>query len=145
LKLASVRRRLASLFYELILVLAVAFFSALPYRGAASADLAGWTRHAFQLYLFVVIGLYFGACWVRGGQTLPMKTWRLRVVDEHGQRLTARRALTRYLFAWLSVLPAGAGLLWCMLDRDRQFLHDRLAGTRIVDASSTISVPPTTS
>jgi uncharacterized RDD family membrane protein YckC len=28
------------------------------------------------------------------------------------------------------------GLLWALVDRDRQFLHDRLAGTRLV------AVPP---
>ncbi|MFN9122921.1 MAG: RDD family protein, partial [bacterium] len=41
-------------------------------------------------------------------------------------------ALYRYLLAWPSVLAAGAGLAWALVDRDRQFLHDRLAGTRLV-------------
>jgi uncharacterized RDD family membrane protein YckC len=134
LKLASVPRRLGSLFYELLLLLAIAFIGAFAFYGAARGELTGWIRHGFQLYLLLLIGLYFCLCWVRGGQTLPMKTWRLRLVDEAGHALSVRKALLRYLLAWACLLPAGAGLLWCVLDRDRQFLHDRLAGTRIVDA-----------
>jgi len=70
-------------------------------------------------------------CWVRSGQTLPMKTWRIRLVTEQGKPLAVGRAFQRYLLAVPSVL-SGIGVLWALVDRDRQFLHDRLAGTRIV-------------
>ncbi|HET7776841.1 MAG TPA: RDD family protein, partial [Azospira sp.] len=29
----------------------------------------------------------------------------------------------------------GAGIVWSLFDRERQFLHDRLAGTRLVTSS----------
>src|SRR6266704_3164467 len=41
-------------------------------------------------------------------------------------------AALRYALAWPSLLVFGVGFLWAFVDRDRQFLHDRLAGTRIV-------------
>jgi len=44
----------------------------------------------------------------------------------------AARCWLRYALAWPSVLLFGAGLLWALIDRDRQFLHDRLAGTCVV-------------
>ena len=94
--------------------------------------LGGWMRHVFQLYLFLVVGVYFIACWTRGGQTLPMKTWRLKLVSAHGSPVSVRRALARYLIAWVSVLAAGGGFVWAAFDREHQFLHYRLAGTRIV-------------
>ena len=60
-----------------------------------------------------------------------MKTWRMRIVTAEGGALTAGRAFKRYLLAVPGML-SGFSLLWAPFDRDRQFLHDRLAGTRIV-------------
>lgn len=129
---AGIARRLASLLYESLLVFAIAFFAGLLFYAAASGRLAGSTRSLFQIYLILIFGLYFVWCWHRGGQTLPMKTWKLRLVSTDGGPLSVRRAVIRYLLACLSVGLAGAGLAWAAFDRDRQFLHDRLAGTRIV-------------
>jgi uncharacterized RDD family membrane protein YckC len=78
-------------------------------------------------------GLYFVYQWQHHGQTLAMKTWRIRIVTiADGQPPSIPRALLRYLLAWPSVLSA-VGLLWVLIDRDRQFLHDRLSGTRIIN------------
>lgn len=131
---------------------------------------AGWLyaaltqqRHALsgktglQLFLFLVLGIYFIWFWTHGGQTVAMKTWRLRVLRADGEPLTQGRALARYLLAWLWFLPAlltlhlsglkgggaTAGVLLAgvlayaaasRLHPQRQFLHDALCGTRIVDA-----------
>ena len=132
LQTASIGRRLAALFYEVLVVLAIVFVASFAYHGAAGSMLSGWSRHFFQAYLFLVAGLYFTVCWSRGGQTLPMKTWGLKLVSTGGTSVSMRRALARYLLAWLSVFALGAGFLWAAFDRDRQFLHDRLAGTMIV-------------
>ena len=69
---------------------------------------------------------YFLWCWLRGGQTLAMKAWRIRLVG-----VTPRKALLRFLLG-LVLVPTGIAVLWALLDRERQFLHDRLAGTRLV-------------
>lgn len=83
-------------------------------------------------YIFIVLGFYFLWYWRRGGQTLAMQTWKLRIVDVEGNPVSVRQGWIRYTLAWPSVLFFGAGLLWALFDRDRQFLHDRLAGTRII-------------
>lgn len=129
---ASIGRRLAALLYEAMLLFAIIFFAGLAFLGAASGPISGWLRLVFQLYLFLGIGLYFTWCWLRGGQTLPMKTWKLRLESADGKPITPLQALVRYLLAWVSIIPAGAGFYWALVDRDHQFLHDRLAGTRIV-------------
>ncbi len=128
----SIARRLVSILYESLLVFAVVFFAGLLFYGAASGRLSGLIRNLFQIYLIVILGLYFVWCWHRGGQTLPMKTWKLRLVSAGGGPVSVRRAALRYLLACLSFALAGTGLVWAVFDRDRQFLHDRLAGTRIV-------------
>ena len=132
LQTASIRRRLAALSYEVLLVLAIVFVASFAYYGAAGPVLSGWSRHFFQAYLFFIAGLYFAVCWSRGGQTLPMKTWGLKLITTRSTPVSVRRALARYLLAWLSVFTFGAGFLWAAFDRDHQFLHDRLAGTMIV-------------
>jgi uncharacterized RDD family membrane protein YckC len=67
-------------------------------------------------------------CWLRGGQTLAMKAWRIRLVGA-----SPARALARFVLA-LVLVPTGISILWALLDADRQFLHDRIAGTRLVRA-----------
>jgi uncharacterized RDD family membrane protein YckC len=114
--------------YEAILLFAVAFFAAWLFYFASGARDAtsGWLRHALQLFIVAVFAAYFLWCWLRGGQTLAMKAWGIRLVD-----VTPGKALLRFVLA-LALLPAS--IAWALFDRDRQFLHDRLAGTRLVNA-----------
>jgi len=120
-------RRLASLLYEAVLLVAVAFFAASAfYFASGGAPLEGWLLRAHQLFLAAVFAAYFLWCWLRGGQTLAMKTWRVRLVG-----VSPGKALLRFLFA-LVLVPTGASILWALFDREGQFLHDRLAGTRLV-------------
>jgi uncharacterized RDD family membrane protein YckC len=112
-------------------------------------------RHVQQAFLFLVLGIYFTWFWSRG-QTLAMKTWNIRVVDSLGQPLTQARALARYVLSWLWFLPPllltgllgisgleavvivlGWVLVWALLSRFHalgQFVHDALAGTRLVSS-----------
>lgn len=85
------------------------------------------------LHVFLVLLAYFVWFWRKSGQTLAMQTWKIKVVCTDGTTpVSLRQALLRYVLSWPSLLLCGAGILWALLDRDRQFLHDRLAGTRIV-------------
>jgi len=132
LAVPGVGRRLLSMVYEALLAFAVTFLAGIAFWSAAEGNLAGGARLLFQIYLFLVLGVYFVACWSRGGRTLAMQTWRMRVVRRDGASISAARAAWRYALAWVSLLPLGAGFLWACVDSDGQFLHDRLAGTRIV-------------
>ena len=120
--------------YESLLVFAVAFVASLPFLGLVEMRAGGWVRHAYQGYLFLVIGLYFVGSWRRHGQTLAMKTWKLRLVGAAGARITLRQALLRYALAWPSLLLGGVGILYAPFDPERRFLHDRLSGTSVVTA-----------
>ena len=117
--------------YESLLVFGLAFFASLPFLGATGISAGGWMRHTYQGYLFLVLGLYFIGSWRHRGQTLAMKTWKLRVVGAQGARITLRQAALRYICAWPCLLLGGIGIAYALVDRERLFLHDRLAGTRV--------------
>jgi uncharacterized RDD family membrane protein YckC len=112
--------------YEALLVFAVSFFAAWIFFFASGAGDAtsGALRVELQLFILMFVAAYFLWCWLRGGQTLAMRAWKIRLVD-----VTPARAALRFLVA-LALLPLS--VLWALVDRDRQFLHDRLAGTRLV-------------
>jgi uncharacterized RDD family membrane protein YckC len=124
-------RRLLCLLYEGLLLTAVSFGTTLALLLVIHAAGTTLPRALLQGYLLLVAGCYLVPQW-RAGQTLPMKTWRIRVVSATGKPLTTRRAVVRYGLSLVSWLLAGMGYLWALVDRDGQFLHDRLAGTRLV-------------
>lgn len=134
LRLASRRRRLASLGYEAFLLVAVLFvagFILVPISQAAPQPVR---RLFLQLTLSAVAGVYCVVCW-RKGHTLAMKAWGITLKQADGRALDRRTAVIRFLWALPGALLAGAGFLWCLVDREGQFLHDRLAGTRLFDAT----------
>lgn len=125
-------RRLLSLVYEALLLIAVVLLAG----GVAAAltQIVGTVSARF-LTQIIVAGVcpgYFVWQWHRGGQTLPMKTWRMRLETADGTRVAVSRALLRAALATMGYLLLGISVLWAFVDSDRQFLHDRLAGTRLV-------------
>lgn len=114
--------------YEAILLFAVAFFAGWVFFFASGGKDAtfGALRYALQAFIVVMFAAYFLWSWLRGGQTLAMKAWKIRLVG-----VTPANALLRFALALLLV-PTGISIVWAFFDADRQFLHDRLAGTRLV-------------
>jgi len=152
----SLKRRMAAFLYEGVLLFGVVVLTGLVYSPLTDQRHALKGQHGLQAACFVVIGLYFIWFWTRGGQTLAMKTWHLRLVDQRGAPVTPWRAVGRYLLAWLWFLPAllslsvmglthqggaiamallGGVLAYLLIARlhpRRQFLHDVLCGTQLI-------------
>jgi len=121
--------------YESLLVIAVLFVASFVFLFVFRDTNSPFFKPTFQLYLLIIAGAYFIWFWTHGGQTLAMQTWKMRIVSTvstDGKGISLRQALMRYLFALIGIGLLGCGILWALLDRDRQFLHDRLAGTRVV-------------
>jgi uncharacterized RDD family membrane protein YckC len=129
---APVLARIAAMIYESLLVTAVVFVASLV-SVLNVVDLhVPWQMFLFRLYLLGVLFAYFSAFWLRSGQTLAMKTWRIRLVNQNGSPLTLKQAALRFILAFLGLLLGGLGFWWALFDRDRQFLHDRIVGTRLI-------------
>jgi len=147
-------RRLASMLYEAMLLFGVIFIAGWLFDTLTQSRHALTLRHARQVWLFGVLGAYFIFIWHQSGQTLAMKTWGIRLIAPGMNRLPWSKAMGRYLLAWMWFLPAmlvdyvfdiqgwasigviAIGMiLWALtirLNKDRQFLHDWLLGTRLV-------------
>jgi uncharacterized RDD family membrane protein YckC len=153
-EIPTIKRRLLCIAYELICLVAVLFLGTLPVAVLFGYATEGGRHAQLQLYVLVLLGVYFGWFWTRGGQTLAMRTWRIRIVNRDGRLLSVPQAAKRYVIACCFMLPALitlvvfskyrgrvpwalfasvpmiATFLWARFDRDRQFLHDRLAGSK---------------
>lgn len=129
----SRKRRLASMAYEGLLVLgvlSVTFMLPHLFLGLLlHITLPGWL---LLIHVFIVLGIYFVWYWHHGGQTLAMQTWRLQIVSANHAQPPLSRLIIRYVLAWPSIVYFFAGIIWSLFDREAQFLHDRLAGTRII-------------
>jgi len=151
----TVKRRLIAMVYEAFLLLAVEMLAVALWMLVTQNRHGAAFDHGLKLYLFVVTGAYFIHAWTGSGHTLAMKTWRMRLVADGHARVPLRSAVLRYLLAWGWFLPALllcaalgikdkgaiAAVLACgmaawglsaLFDPERRFLHDRLAGTRVV-------------
>lgn len=117
--------------YESLLLVAVLFLAGFLFIGLTLGSTTPLVRVVFQIYLLGVVAAYFIWFWLRGGQTLAMKTWHLRLVSADGSPLMLRQAMLRFVLALPGTL-LGIGILWALFDREHQFLHDRLAGTKII-------------
>lgn len=154
----SLKRRLICLVYEAFLVIAVGALGILIFLVLMQKVDQTVRDYLRPVALFAFVGWYLIHSWAGTGFTLAMKTWRIKVVKVGYAKVPLGAALVRYVFAWGWVLPAFAAsyflhlsrpmtgaaiainiVLWALaafLDKDRQFLHDKIAGTRL------ISLPP---
>ncbi len=156
LRAPALLRRMACFLYEGVLLFGVVMAAGFVYSVVTQQRHALVGVHGMQAVLFIVLGAYFVWCWTRSGQTLAMQTWRIRLVTHDGQQVRKLRALCRYVLSWLWFMPAlvtvwasglkssaavftalAVGVLtYALLSRlhpQRQFLHDAVCGTRLVD------------
>jgi uncharacterized RDD family membrane protein YckC len=128
----GILRRLAAMGYDTLLLLAVLFLATavlLPFTGG-HAIASG--NPLYAAYLASVIYIYLSWQWTRGGHTLGMRAWRVRLVDEAGATPGWRAATLRFAAALLCWIPAGLGFLSGIARADGRAWHDRLSGTRLV-------------
>ncbi len=153
MRVPSLYRRLAAWVYEGLLLFAVCAITGLLFSLATHSTNALTHHTALGIVLFFAIGCYLSWFWSKG-QTLAMKTWRIKITNCSGEPISMRRAVVRYVLSWLWFAPPLIGLALTELNKPRlytvmsgwlvayilmawlhpsqQFLHDRLAGTRLM-------------
>jgi uncharacterized RDD family membrane protein YckC len=127
---APLWRRLASLGYELLFVLAILLTATFVAVIVVKEPLM--YRLYFQLYLLFCLLGYFVISWHYYGQTIAMRAWHLRLLTFNNQPVSFTRCCLRFIVASLSALLGGVGFLWAFVDQDHLFLHDRICHTKLV-------------
>jgi uncharacterized RDD family membrane protein YckC len=134
---AALWLRAAAALYDLFPLIGLWMLTAALAMFAAHGDVdaahppAAW-RAMLQAALLVVTAAYFVASWTRGGQTIGMRAWHLRVLGLDGHALPWPRALLRFALALVSLLAFGLGFAWCLLDRRNRGWHDIVARSELV-------------
>ncbi|MGZ3182901.1 MAG: RDD family protein [Telluria sp.] len=167
----SVKRRLVSLIYDFLLLCAVEFVAVALYTLVTFNLHSNLLDRARTLVIVLAAGAYYIYQWTDSGFTLAMKTWRIKLVMAGQPKVPVPVAIKRYVFAWGFVAPAlivievmhlastragtvtsawlvlanvVAWSLTAFLDKDRQFLHDHLAGTRLIQLPAKAKAKPST-
>ncbi|WP_444676753.1 RDD family protein [Halomonas sp. E19] len=138
---APLGRRLGAMLYDAFLVLAIWILLGIAHvaflrfiLGLAAEEVGSGVLERITLQLLLLAGAFafFAYSWTRGGMTLGMQAWRLRVQTRDGRTITLGQSLVRYLVAWLSLAAFGLGYLWVLLDAERRSWPDIVSGTQVV-------------
>lgn len=145
---ASILKRFAAMVYDALLLFGVLFTATLipalilnkPQQQNANGDIVYelhplMTGVGFQVYLVLLLMLFFCFFWRKQGQTLGMQAWKLKLVDQNNGNPNVKQCLLRFLFAIVSFVPAGLGYWWLWFDKDNLTWHDRWSKTRVLQLS----------
>jgi len=152
-------RRFAAMMYEGVLLFGPVFVADYAFDSLTQSRSGLTLLSVRQIFLFIIIGLYFTICWKRSGQTLPMKAWNIRLVSDTGGPLSTAKMLLRYGLMWvlplitflmikglfyltgwpgtliLFVLAPFTNLIPTWFTQGQQFLHDRFAGNALIEVN----------
>lgn len=131
-KPAGLFRRLAALFYDSLLLLAIWFVATallLPFTGGEAVRPH---NPLLPTYLLLIAFFFYGWFWMHGGQTLGMRAWKLQLRNLRPGPLSWWQLLLRFLVAIPSAALFGLGYLWLLVDRRKLTWHDRYSETCIV-------------
>ena len=129
---AGLLRRLAAAVYDGLLVIGILMLMTLLLVIAGGGEAVPAGKPAYQASVLLVMFLFFAGFWTRGGQTLGMRAWRLRLESRDGEPVSWMQAAKRFAAAFLAWLPLGLGMLWILVDRQGLSWQDRLSDTRVV-------------
>ncbi len=131
-KPAGLWLRLAALFYDSLLLLAIWFIATailLPLTGGEAIEANNpW----LTTYLLFISFFFYGWFWRHGGQTLGMRSWRLQLHNLREGPVSWSQCLLRFMVALPAGLLFGLGYLWMFFDKQKLTWHDRFSETRIV-------------
>ena len=133
---AGLFRRLFAISYDCFLLIALLFittaiFNSINHGKAIESDNIIYIP--LVLTLSVITFFFFSWFWMHGGQTLGLKTWRLRVMNINFERISWQQATIRFIAALLSIAFFGLGFIWSLFHKERKTWHDIISKTVVVD------------
>ncbi|MDX1459828.1 MAG: RDD family protein [Xanthomonadales bacterium] len=129
---AGLIRQLAVMIYDGVVLLGVLMLAAALASPFDSGNQQAGRDAVFTAYLALAWFAYLAWCWRRGGMTVGMRAWKVRIISQTGDRPSWKQCFTRFVVSLLSALCLGAGYLWIWMSPERLSWHDRASRTRLV-------------
>jgi len=117
--------------YDAVVIVALLMLATMLAMLAGLGEKTAMKDPAYTAYLVLVWFFYLAWCWCRGGMTVGMRAWRVRIADEQGQKPGWGKAAVRFLASLLSAAPVGLGFFWSLIDPGKRTWHDILSSTRL--------------
>lgn len=124
-------RCLAIILYDFLLLLALLFLATAVVLPFNSGEAFHSTQFFFPIYLLLVSFIFYGYFWTHGGQTLGMKTWKIKIQTFNQQPMTWKHAFNRFFMAIISWAFFGLGFFWQLIDAQKYTWHDRFSKTTL--------------
>ena len=124
-------RRLASIFYDGVLVVAIVIITSLPFY-SFNVEESFLLKLTMQLYFYLIIQYFFVWFWVNSTATLGMKSWKIKIVDINGNSISYKKAIVRFNVSILSISIFGLGFLISLFRKDKKCLHDIISRTQLI-------------
>ena len=118
--------------YDFAIVISLLMLATMLAMLVGFSDRMAMKDPVYTAYLLSIWFIYLTWCWHKGGMTVGMRAWRVRIEDENGNRPSWGKSTIRFLAALLSTAAAGIGFLWALGDSRNRTWHDLLSGTRLV-------------
>ena len=125
-----------AIMYDSFLLLAILFIAtaiAMTFNKGNAIE-SGQPMYPFYIvYLLVLSFVFYGWFWTHGGQTLGMKTWKMRLQQDNGTSISWKLALIRFITALISIAAFGLGFIWSLFEAKKRCWHDLASGSVIID------------
>ena len=123
---------MAIIVYDFVIVISLLMLATLLAMLAGFGGRTAMQDPAYTVYLLSIWFFYLAWCWHKGGMTVGMRAWRVKIEDESGNRPGWGRSTIRFLASLLSAAAVGIGFAWALLDSRKRSWHDILSGTRLI-------------
>ena len=118
--------------YDFAIVISLLMLATMLAMLVGFSDRTAMKDPVYTAYLLSIWFIYLTWCWHKGGMTVGMRAWRVRIEDENGNRPSWGKSTIRFLASLLSTAAAGIGFLWALGDSRNRTWHDFLSGTQLV-------------
>jgi len=123
---------MAIIVYDFTIVVSLLMLATMLAILAGFSDRTAMKDPVYTVYLLLIWFFYLTWCWHKGGMTVGMRAWRVKIEDENGGRPGWGKSTIRFLASLLSAAAVGIGFAWALVDSRNRTWHDLLSGTRLV-------------
>jgi len=129
-------KRLMAMFYDSLLLFSLFFLATMILILFTNVEFVESNNIAYDLYLLLIVYLYFAWHWTNGGQTLGMRAWHIKLKNRGMGQVNWGIATARFCLALLSFISFGLGFMWALFNKEKLTFHDRYSKTLLISTKT---------